>query len=921
MKRNILIAAAIAALLCPSWSITLSAQNGRSGDEQGMEADNSATFANRKALEDALNGWWKDAEATKAERMAWYNEAKFGCFVHWGVYADAAGTWKGKRLQGYSEHLMRREKITVDEYTSTLIRNFEARDFDADEWMRLASEAGMRYFIITAKHHDGFAMFPSDAYPYDIRMTRMQRDPMAELAAAARKYGIKFGFYYSHAFDWEHPLAPGNDWMYDNPGGDKLLHGGAEWWLSYPEFLPSARKYVDEKCLPQLKELVDNYHPDILWFDTPHKLPFSENMRILQYLREIAPDVVINGRLARDGHGSYGDYINTGDRAAYFFPTKGAWEAIPTTNESYGYNENDKSHKPASHFIRLLASATAKGGNILMNIGPKGDGTIDVIDQEILRGVGRWMKTSGESIYGATATGLPTQSWGETTAKGDNIYFHVFDVPASGKIVVNGLKGVSLKDARFLSGGAKVDCRQISADEWQLTLPVKPGTIVDTVVVARKAGSIVPTSQRLLQPGMKNVLLTFDAELTGCNFGHGDGKTLRNYVNWKSPEGRVSWNVRNSAPMNGMLSLEFTGNGKGSGEMVLDIDGTEYPFVYEDCAASKSAVHDFGMVKLPAGDHVISLRGISFTGSEFMRPLNLTLTPAAIVPDATCTYAQKDGDELKLDFYKATGCTEFSNGKRKPAVLFVFGGGFMSGTRDSKFFSKWFEQLTSNGYSVFSIDYRLGLKGVTKMGVMQNAVLEKAIHMAVEDLYDATNYIIDNAERFDVDPAGIVLAGSSAGAITIMQAEWELCSGKQRAKVLPEGFNYAGVMSFAGAVFSREGKIDYDITPCPTLLLHGTADKLVNYNQIKVLNIGFFGSNKLLPRLAKAGCNYRIYRYEGNSHEIASVMPKTLGIQLDFLETCIGKGQHSTMDVSLSDPNIPAGKNIGKKDLYNKDNK
>lgn len=234
----------------------------------------------------------------------------------------------------------------------------------------------MRYFVITAKHHDGFAMYPSDAYPYDIRLSKFQKDPMEALSRAAKKYGIKFGFYYSHAFDWEHPDAPGNDWDYPtNPGGDKLV-GGKNWWLERKDFLANAEKYVNEKSIPQIQELIRKYDPDILWFDTPQKLPLYLNIRILEAIRQADPQnkIVVNGRLARFGSNNIGDYRNTGDRSAFFFPTEGAWESIPTTNESYGYSVVDTVRKPVSFFVQLLPSATSKGGNILMNVGPMGNG-------------------------------------------------------------------------------------------------------------------------------------------------------------------------------------------------------------------------------------------------------------------------------------------------------------------------------------------------------------------------------------------------------------------------------------------------------------------------------------------------------------------------------------------------------------------
>ena len=418
--------------------------DGQSRDEQGLIVPESTQLPqDKEAIVNAKNGWWARRQINYDARMAWYEYARFGCFIHWGVYSVPAGIWNGKPFDGYSEHLMRKAQIPLKEYKEKLVYTFNPIDFNADEWMKNISEAGMRYFIITAKHHDGFAMFPSDAYPYDIRLTKFGRDPMKELREAAKKYGIKFGFYYSHAFDWEHPDAPGNDWDYGNPGGDKHL-GGANWWLGdRKDFLPRAEKYVAEKSIPQIHELIRNYDPDILWFDTPSKLPLYLNVRILQAIDEADPKgkIVINGRLVRFGNNqNMGDYKNTGDRAAFFPRTEGAWESIPTTNESYGYSVVDTLRKPASFFVQLIASAASKGGNILMNIGPMGNGKMDERDTRLLKQIGGWMHTNGESIYGTERTNLPIQPWGVTTLKGDTLYAHVFKWPEDSKLVIGGLR-------------------------------------------------------------------------------------------------------------------------------------------------------------------------------------------------------------------------------------------------------------------------------------------------------------------------------------------------------------------------------------------------------------------------------------------------------------------------------------------------
>ena len=288
-----------------------------------------------------------------------------------------------------------------------------------------------------------------------------------------------------------------------------------------------------------------------------------------------------------------------------------------------------------------------------------------------------------------------------------------------------------------------------------------------------------------------------------------------------------------------------------------------------------------------------------------------------IEPDGTYMFVQRDTCELFMDVYNPKrGSQTTFQGKKKPTILFMFGGGFIRGTRDNKDYHSWFSQMTANGYRVISIDYRLGLKGSKKVGVAQVNVLDKAIHMVVEDLFSATNFIIENAEQLGVDPANIVISGSSAGAISAMQAEYELANRTSWAQVLPEGFRYAGVMSFAGAILSREGKVDYATAPCPTFMLHGTADKVVPYKQIKLFKLGFFGGGKLIERFQKFGYNYNMYHYLDNGHEVAGAMDRTVDLQTAFLENNVMLGQKRTIEAWISDPDIvPAGiKSL--KDLY-----
>jgi predicted esterase len=247
----------------------------------------------------------------------------------------------------------------------------------------------------------------------------------------------------------------------------------------------------------------------------------------------------------------------------------------------------------------------------------------------------------------------------------------------------------------------------------------------------------------------------------------------------------------------------------------------------------------------------------------------------------------------------------------------MFGGGFIRGERNNESYNKWFRQLTDNGYGVISIDYRLGLKGSNKVGVAQANLLDKAIHMAVEDLFSATNFIIDNAEELNINPKNLVISGSSAGAISVIQAEYEIANQTKWAKSLPTDFNYAGVMSFAGAIFSREGKVDFKTRPCPVMMLHGTADAIVPYTQIAVLNLGFFGGGKLVERFKKHDLNYNMYHFIDYGHEIAGSMDTTLDLQIKFLENNVMQGKKRIVESWISDPDVFKGSALkSRKDIY-----
>ncbi|MCR5003456.1 MAG: alpha/beta hydrolase [Bacteroidales bacterium] len=271
--------------------------------------------------------------------------------------------------------------------------------------------------------------------------------------------------------------------------------------------------------------------------------------------------------------------------------------------------------------------------------------------------------------------------------------------------------------------------------------------------------------------------------------------------------------------------------------------------------------------------------------------------------DKKCSYlyAEKDGESLWMDEYT-------QQGEAKGTIIFIFGGGFKEGKRDARLYRRWFYHLNENGYKVYSIDYRLGLKDGTRSGIGMIKDIDGAISLGIEDLFDATKYIVENAKELGVDPDKIIVSGSSAGAMLSLHADWLICNEKQVAKSrLPEGFRYSAVMPFAGAILSHEWAPKYKNVPAPTCFFHGTADKVVNYNKLQILNVGIFGGKNLAKHFAKKGYNYNFYKYKGCGHEIATAFLATLPEQLEFLEINVNQGQKKIVDALIDDPKIKKG--------------
>jgi alpha-L-fucosidase len=354
------------------------------GQGKGKAGSGALNPARANSVEVAL-----DATAPSSEqlaRTAWYREAKFGLFIHWGLYAIPAGEWQGKEVAG-GEWIMNRAKIPVQEY-ARLADQFNPVQFNADEWVQLATDAGMKYIVITSKHHDGFAMFGSKASPYNIvDATPFKRDVFGELAAACRRQAMPFGFYYSQSQDWHHP------------GG--AVSGGA--WD--PAQAGDFDAYLRTIAEPQVREILTHYGPmALVWFDTPLNMNEERANRFVSLLRQLQPSCLINGRLRADRFGF--DYVSMRDNAVPNRVVPGVWETPATLNSHWGFVKSDQGWKTPAELVFKLVDIVSKGGNYLLNVGPDATGVIPRPSQDALRAVGRWLKLNGEAIYGAGPTPL-----------------------------------------------------------------------------------------------------------------------------------------------------------------------------------------------------------------------------------------------------------------------------------------------------------------------------------------------------------------------------------------------------------------------------------------------------------------------------------------------------------------------------------
>jgi len=518
------------------------------------------------AQEQDMEKMWGESvlklRADNAKRGQLFDEGNYAMFIHWGLYSTLANKVNGKTYYGIGEWIMnpRMAGIPVEKYKA-LAKNFNPVNFNAMEIARLAKDAGMKYIVITSKHHDGFAMYHSKVCDFNIvDATPWGKDPMKELSAACRRVGIGFGFYYSHNQDWTFPGgfrgpktdADGNPATFDD--------------------------YFMKKCLPQVEEITTQYGPiDIVWFDTPGKMPKKYVQQLVNVVRKNQPNALISGRV---GYG-LGDYQTLGDMEVPHSNVPGMWEAVDTTNDSWAYAWYDENWKSPREILHRLISCVGRGGTYMLNIGPRGDGSVPERAVRSLRRAGQWIHRYPQVVYGTGPSpwqhALP---WGDVTVKDTRLFLSIFDWPRTGRLCLPGLK-TRIASAKLLKGSISEPVGYENVDGWTIfhlppSAPEKLASVIELELTGKPAAD--PTWG--IDPDTDTEILAEFAEVEGAKLSKkrwmekfGEWKVVHHVHHWK-PEGKAAWEVKVLEPGDYKVSLTYAGEGR----LVwgVDVEGGEH---------------------------------------------------------------------------------------------------------------------------------------------------------------------------------------------------------------------------------------------------------------------------------------------------------------------------------------------------------
>ena len=568
--------------------------------------------------------WASDRDA----RMAWWRDARFGMFIHWGLYSPAGGFWDGKRYeQHYAEWIQHWAAVPCAEYARQMKPRFVPDAGFADRWAELAQEAGMSYAVMTSKHHDGFTLFNSKQ-PYSLsnpvaggtNISPQGRDVAREFADAMRARGLRAGFYYS-LLDWQHPDA----YEMALPAYPKDGHA-----RDHERYKAYMRGHVEE--------LLSNYGPlSTIWFDYSdqvHQGAAWGAAQLMADMRAKQPSILVNNRLFFGLENKNGDY---GTPEKYVPPTglPGMdWEVNHTLNESYGFSAHDMNWKDTGTVVRLLCDIVSKGGNLLLNIGPDAQGRVPEAAQKTLRGVGAWMKVNGEAIRGTTASPFQRLPWGRATQKPGTLYLMVFDWPSTGVLrlpIRNRVQGVDVL-------GTSATCSFAAKDAGEGTMLMLPVAVDPqcTVVRVRYEGTIDPLPFAIFPSADGSITLTpHDATLEGPSIRVERvgviGDVTHNIGYWLDPAATASWPVGIGAAQGGTYRVEIdlacTDAAAGS-RMRLEIEGgagsPEFTVPATGGWQSYRTI-DVGRVELPLGSHRAILRALSKPGEAVVNVRSIRL--------------------------------------------------------------------------------------------------------------------------------------------------------------------------------------------------------------------------------------------------------------------------------------------------------